>query len=255
MGVGDARAVATTAKTVRKHTRRQLARRIVQEIRHHPANAAHPNQAVVRAVAYQVRKRLGRGPMHLRAYGLDLELPRTSGSLSNLVYFGEAFEWETIHFVRAYLRPGDNVVDVGVNVGLFAFASLEQTGPDGIVHCFEPLTWCVDAIRRCAIRNDLGSRLDLRRVASSDAPGTAEFDADLDVSSHLRWDSAPSASRHSIEVETVMLDSALELDHPIALAKLDVERRVLEPWDASDSDFVAVRRESRAAVDARLAAR
>ena len=95
------------ATVVRKHPRRVLAARILREVREHPANRDHPNRAVARATGWQVRKRVGRGDVYISAYGLDLVLPRSSGSLSNFFYFGERFEWNTINFVERYLRPED----------------------------------------------------------------------------------------------------------------------------------------------------
>ena len=209
--------------TVRKHSRRALATRILREVRTHPANQDHPNRAVARAVAWQLRKRLGRGDVRLRAYGLDLVLPRSSGSLSNFFYFGERFEWETINFIEAYLRPGDVVLDVGANVGMFAYAAMRSVGADGRVICFEPLPWAAETIERNAERNGLGACLSVHRLAASDEKGTVEFTADLDVSSHMVWTNAVGLSRSSVTVDAGPLDSVLPVDRPISLMKLDVE--------------------------------
>ncbi len=132
-------APATVPARARKRTRTALARSILRQVRAHPANAAAPNRAVVRTCVWQIRKRLTRRPIRRRAYGLDLTFPHRSGSLSNLVYFGECFEWENINFLRRYLRPGDTVVDGGANVGMFTYAAAEAVAPDGHVHVFEPL--------------------------------------------------------------------------------------------------------------------
>ena len=170
-----------------------------------------------------MRKRFGRGDVHVSAYGLDLLLPRSSGSLSNYFYFGERFEWDTINFVERYLRPGDLVVDVGANVGMFAYAAMRRVGDDGCVICFEPLPWAAETIERNAERNGLGGRLSVRRLAASDDQGTVEFTADLDVSSHMVWTNAAGLSRRSVTVDAAPLDSVLGTDRPIALMKLDVE--------------------------------
>ena len=164
-----------------------------------------------------------RGEVQVRAYGLDLVLPRDSGSMSNYFYFGEYFEWETINFIDAYLRPGDVVADVGANVGMFAYAAARSVGADGRVVCFEPLSWAADVIERNVRRNGLGERLQVHRMAASDVEGTAEFAADLDVSSHIAWTNGPGVSRESVTVRTRRLDDVLSAVGGLALLKLDVE--------------------------------
>ena len=131
----------------------------------------HPTGPSGTRSVWQVRKRLTRGPIRRRAYGLDLEFPAASGSLSNLVYFGECFEWENINFLRRYLRPGDSVVDAGANVGMFTYAAAEAVAPDGRVEVFEPLAWAADAITANVERNRLGARVAVHRIAVADPRG------------------------------------------------------------------------------------
>jgi FkbM family methyltransferase len=211
------------ASVVRKHPRRVLVKRILRDVRVHPANKEHPNSAVDRAVGWQVRKRFSRGDVQVSAYGLDLVLPRSSGSLSNFFYFGERFEWDTINFIERFLRPGDVVLDVGANVGMFAYAAARRVGEDGRVICFEPLPWAAATIERNAERNDLGDRLVVHRLAASDELATVEFTADLDVSSHMVWTEATGLSRRSVTVDAGPLDDVLQTDRQISLMKLDVE--------------------------------
>jgi len=171
----------------------------VRMVRQHPGNSASPNAAIARALGWYVRKRTGRGDVRIQAYGFDLELPRSSGSLSNFFYFGEAFEWQNINFLRAYLRAGDVVVDVGANVGMLTYAAAQLVGAEGAVHTFEPLPWAVDAIRQNLKRNTL-SHVILHPVAVSDSCGSVFFTEDLDVSSHIQWESGQSISTSTVLV-------------------------------------------------------
>ncbi|MDQ1384262.1 MAG: hypothetical protein QOG65_1641, partial [Actinomycetota bacterium] len=206
----------------RKRSRVALTRSVLRQVRAHPANAPAPNRAVLRACVWQVRKRLTRGPIRRRAYGLDLGFPAGSGSLSNLVYFGECFEWENINFLRRYLRPGDLVVDAGANVGMFTYAAAEAVAPDGRVEVFEPLAWAAEAITANIERNRLGARVVVHQIAVADRGGTVQFAADLDVSSHIEFVAGTSFNKLSTEVRTDTLDATLP-PGPIALAKIDVE--------------------------------
>jgi FkbM family methyltransferase len=215
-------APATVPARARKRSRTALARSILRQVRAHPANAAAPNRAVLRTCVWQLRKRLTRRPIARRAYGLDLSFPHRSGSLSNLVYFGECFEWENINFLRRYLRPGDTVVDAGANVGMFTYAAAEAVAPDGRVHVFEPLAWAAEAITANIERNRLGGRVTLYPIAVADRAGTVRFASDLDVSSHIEFVAGSSFNKQSTEVPTDTLDATLPAG-PIALAKIDVE--------------------------------
>jgi FkbM family methyltransferase len=147
-------------------------------------------------------------------------MPRESGSLSNYFYFGEAFEWEVIRFLRAFARPGDVIVDGGANVGMFTYASWQAVSPSGNVHSFEPIAQCAETIRLNVEGNGLGGRVLVHGAALSDHQGTVRFTSDLDVSNHMAW-SQHSASQSSVLVPTARVDEVVE--PPVALIKLDVE--------------------------------
>ena len=209
----------------RKHSRRHLALRIIRDVRNHPANSDAPNSATLRAVAWQLRKRIGRQPLTMSAFGMDLQFPGSSGSASNLVYFGECYEWETINFIRSYLQPGDIVVDVGANVGMFTYAALQRVLPGGQVHAFEPTPWAAQTIHHNVDRNRVGHRVHVYEFAASDKVGTARFTADLDVSNHMEFGNLKSNYPKSdfIEVRIAPLDSLLPEEATLSLAKIDVE--------------------------------
>ena len=208
-----------------KHSRRELAVRIIRDIRGHPANSARPNAAALRAAAWQVRKRLGRRQLDMNAYGLDLQFPGNSGSAANLVYFGECYEWEEINFIRSYLQPGDVVVDVGANVGMFTYAALQCVLPGGKVHAFEPTPWAAETIRHNLERNRIIDDAHVYELAASDRDGIVRFTADRDVSNHIEFLSPESnlPSKDFIEVPTATLDSLLPGQATLSLAKIDVE--------------------------------
>ena len=214
----------TQPTTTRKRSRRSLAFRVIGKVRGHPANAGAPNSATLRAVSWQVRKRIGRRPITKTAFGMDLQFPRSSGSASNLVYFGECFEWEAINFIRSYLRPGDIVVDVGANVGMFTYAALQCVLPGGMVHAFEPTPWAAQIVHHNVDRNRVEDRVHVHELAASDKVGTTRFTADRDVSNHIEFDNLrKDYSSDFIEVRVEPLDSSLPEEATLSLAKIDVE--------------------------------
>jgi len=203
----------------RKHTRRVLAKRIIGEIREHPGNAGRVNTALLRAVGWQIRKRVvPQTSARIHAYGLDLRLPMESGSLSNLHYFGEAFEWQAVNFVRAFCREGDVVVDAGANIGMFTYMACEVVGRTGRVVSFEPLSEAAMVIQANAERNALS--VEVHSLATSDAAGWATFTDDVDVSNSLTTDPA-RPGRSTRRVRTGRIDAYVT--SPVTLVKVDVE--------------------------------
>lgn len=43
-----------------------------------------------------------------------------------------------IEVLKKIIKPGDNVLDIGANIGFYARLLSEMTGPEGQVYCFEP---------------------------------------------------------------------------------------------------------------------
>lgn len=208
-------------KVTRKRSATYLTRRIVQRVWTHPGNADRRLRAVARSLRWQARKRISRGSIRVSAYGLILDFPSASSSLSNLFYFGEQFEWEVVSFCRAFLRPGDLVVDGGANVGMFTYMAWQKVRPTGRVHSFEPLPLAAQVLKHNIELNSLQDGVLLYSAAVSDLDGKASMTDDLDVSNHLRFSSGSTASRSETEVDTVRIDSVIR-EAP-TLIKLDVE--------------------------------
>lgn len=213
--------VAAIKGRVRVKPVQVLVKRILGEVWRHPANRRQRLRAIGRAIGWQVKKRSGRGPVSLSAYGLALTLPRASGSLSNYFYFGEQFEWQTIGFLRAFARPGDVIVDGGANIGMFSYAAWQCVAPTGRVESFEPIGALAETIRNNVAANGLEGRVVVHQAAVSDTVGVVRFTADLDVSNHIVDGAGTVAGRSYVEVPTMRIDDVVE--GPVTIIKLDVE--------------------------------
>ena len=80
------------------------------------------------------------------------------------------------HGIR--LAPGDTVLDIGANVGMFALKAASLVSPGGRVLCFEPAPRAYAALRRTLAANAADARVrsvDVRalQVAVADTTGTA----------------------------------------------------------------------------------
>ena len=49
-------------------------------------------------------------------------------------------DWHEMNLLLRYLRPGDEFIDIGANIGIYSLLAGSRVGLDGKVYCFEPDT-------------------------------------------------------------------------------------------------------------------
>ena len=145
-----------------------------------------------------------------------------------------SFLAEHLHYawVRERLSPGDHVLDLGSNLGIFATMMATRVGTGGRVVAFEPSARIASDLRRVLTLNELG-HVTVVEAAVSNQNGVASFrdvkEADVRrESSHLSdpaRDRVVGALAQDITVvKTVVLDDFVAThDLRPALIKIDVE--------------------------------
>jgi FkbM family methyltransferase len=150
-----------------------------------------------------------------------------------------------LRFLERVIQPGDVVVDVGANIGLFSMRMAWLTGPTGRVLAFEPAERPLELLTTNVAMN-YASWVEVSPLALSDTPGSAT----LHVSSRFQGNSSlvprnewyrthfPGDEGGQVNVQTATLDDVLETDAHVRLVKIDVEgaeasvlagmRRILE---------------------------
>lgn len=210
----------------RKHGPWFYLRRIVLRIWSHPANRSRRLRSLGRAALWQLRKRITRRPMAIRAAGgLEILCFPESTVSSGLIYAGGWPEIGEMELVARYLRPGDGFVDGGANIGMYTLLAAARVGPKGRVEAFEPSPIAVERLRRNIEHNRL-STVHVHQAALGEAPGDARFLVGWDVSDRMAGagDHREGAQdRESIGVPVVRLDDALPGERRYAMAKLDLE--------------------------------
>jgi FkbM family methyltransferase len=128
------------------------------------------------------------------------------------------------HF-RDHIRPGDTVIDVGANVGVYTMLAAELVGRSGHVHAFEPDPQSMFYLLTTTNRNRLTDRVTLWNVAASDRSSNTQLYLDLKTArtTSLNADAySPDAQvRQPLVVGTARLDDLIT--QPPRFLKIDVE--------------------------------
>lgn len=180
--------------------------------------------------------------LHLHAYrkAVDVVHQSTHGVRLHLdlrdytqrVMFYDAYETQELKFMTAVLSPGDIVVDIGANTGLFSLVAGRAVGQSGEVHAFEPIPGNFERLVENVHLNDL-QNVHLNASAVSDQAGKVVLAIDEDMARTSGSDSSGSftLARLNKPVREIMAPAdtidayvARELhDRPIRLVKVDVE--------------------------------
>ena len=185
----------------------------------HPANRGRRVRALTRAVEWQLRKRLLPCARDIHVFGgLTLRCYPDSLSASLVIYCDESTDYHEMHFIRRYLRPGDAVLDVGTNIGVYSLLAVSQVGPAGRVLAFEPGP---EAHRRLTenIRINQLDNVKVHACVLGDHVGVVDFLNQCDTTNRMQ--TAADAGMSVISAPLMRLDDMVELD--CSLGKMDIE--------------------------------
>jgi FkbM family methyltransferase len=135
------------------------------------------------------------------------------------------YEDEINKLIRISLKPGDNALDIGGNIGLQSIRMAQCVGDAGIVYSFEPLAYLQEKFKRNLSLNR-ATCVTLFPYALSDSEGEADFRID-----HNLWNQGtfslsskgdgPETQRVLIKVADQMTE--IQTLNSLALIKIDVE--------------------------------
>ena len=196
----------------------------MHHVARHPAPLSVRANAVARFAYRQAHKRFAKASLMTRWEGLVLEVPADAHFAAAAYYMGRPDFWE-FAFLERFLRPGDTVVDVGANVGVYALFLAKGVGPTGRVLACEPEPTNLDRLKRNIANNHL-TQIELVESAIGARVGSVSFLAGQDTVGHMVDNGAAGNANHSaastLEVPITTLD-ALCNDTRIAFIKVDVE--------------------------------
>lgn len=167
--------------------------------------------------------RLGRPPRGPVVVSTELGVamvldPAGSRGVDAVVWATGLYEAGTVQLVRALLREGDRMVDVGANVGLVSLAAAQGVGAAGRVIAFEPNPRALALLRATLETSGLGGRIEVRARALGSTSDTRALHARANLgAASLVGGAGPAVA----EVEVRRFDD--EIEGPVALVKIDVE--------------------------------
>ncbi len=130
---------------------------------------------------------------------------------------------DELPFVRQLLQPGQNVIDVGANYGVYTLSMALRVGASGHVWAFEPASSTAQFLARSIAENGF-RQVTLEQSAMSSAPGSAQlaFHVQAELRSIVHGATPPHGSE---EVALVTLDECMDRFHwqDIELIKIDAE--------------------------------
>jgi len=156
---------------------------------------------------------------------LTIRLFKKANLSQELYCYG--FEESEISFFNRYIKPGDIVIDIGANIGLFTLIASENVGSTGQVFSFEPspqtYKWLTENIEANVLRN-----VESFKLALSDREGNIDFFISSEGYDAFNSIIKPSKGQNYIKesVPTLTLDAFIKTQNlagKISFIKLDVE--------------------------------
>lgn len=172
-------------------------------------------RAVLRVFAFLTADRCTLGPL------LGGARIRRDGSAMSLALAADCCTYDdAIALLSKLIKPNDNVVDVGANIGVYSCTMARLNGPLGRVWAIEPTPHTFDRLHANVLLNNTGRILCIN-AAAGDQWGSVNIRRhnDDDSQNSITNSAAPSATR----VVQAPLDELICLPEEIDLLKIDVE--------------------------------
>ena len=201
-----------------------LARKVIEYTWNHPSNRKRRVRALADTFAWQIWKRVVRRPRTVSALdGMWVRCYPDSNAAGMLIYSGGWPAYDEMHFLRRYLRAGDNFVDVGTNIGVFTLLAGKYVGSNGCVLAIEGGRIAFDRLKENIALNSLQSVVEARNAAVGAREGTVHFLQNRDLTNRIAADTEECQEHREFEpIECVTLDGVLS-GRTFALGKIDIE--------------------------------
>src|SRR5215467_4237181 len=159
--------------------------------------------------------------MHDLLYRLANRLYKTSPRAYRLLYraYKRRTDGEEQALIRAFLKPGMNVIDIGANIGEYSLLLADLVGPGGRVIAVEPEPENFALLSK-AVKHL--TRVQVIQAAASEIRGKLNLflSEKLNVD-HRTYDDGEG--RHGLEVDAIALDDHVPVGFRIDFIKIDIQ--------------------------------
>lgn len=160
------------------------------------------------------------------ADGCVIVVPDTLNLITSYV-LEEQRDWfeDEIRFVRKLLSPGDKVIDIGANYGVYTLSMARAVGPSGRIWAFEPTSSTAKSLTKSIVANGFGNVIvDQRGVSQERATLHLSLNDNSELNEIVR---APNVAMNGATelIEVASLDELSEQYGwtDIAFMKIDAE--------------------------------
>lgn len=156
--------------------------------------------------------------------GVRVVVPDSLGLITPYV-LQEQKDWfeDEIRFLRRLIRPGQKVLDIGANCGVYTLTLAKLVGPTGCVWAFEPASSTANLLAAGIAANNF-THVELIRSALSSAPGTAQLSINENSElNELVRGAQPTGATETVSCVTLDASMAKYGWKDIDLVKIDAE--------------------------------
>ncbi|MGD1015431.1 MAG: FkbM family methyltransferase [Roseiarcus sp.] len=152
--------------------------------------------------------------------GLTIAAPATLSAITTYVLL-EQEQWfeKEIDFLRCFLRPGMNAVDIGANLGLYSLPMAGLVAPGGRIFAYEPGTEARQLLERSRTLNGVDN---LEIVGAAVSDGEREGHLAFAASSELRA-LATADDGEPVHITSLDVESGARAWPSIDFVKIDAE--------------------------------
>lgn len=173
----------------------------------HQGFQAHPFTMGLRCLVWAFYVAVGRAPaFRLSSHGARIQVPATLRYTSVASYVLRDWCEPELHYLEMFVRPGQTVIDVGANIGLYTLKAASLTGVTGRVIAVEPGEEASRQLRSNLALNDY-PQVTVAQLALSDHAGEATLH-------HIPLGDDPQAY-------SLLPDGSAETGEPVRIDTLD----------------------------------
>ena len=185
-----------------------------------PYNQKRQLFALVRFFYWKIIRLFKLKNVSYRIWGDKIILLHYNSFQSMWLMYNYYVDWEEFNLISKFIRPDDEVFDIGANMGLYT-VWMSKFISNGRIHSFEPDTINFKRLQKCIVLNNLQHVVIANNIALSDVDGQLGFTTGLDIENHII--DHPDSNTEMVESQRTSSYMTFKNIHKIAYLKIDVE--------------------------------